>query len=410
MPFKGEGNTKRALRGVKVADFSWVMAGPIATKCLADHGAEVIKIESSTRVDSLRTMAPFKDGVPGLERSGIFATVNSSKYNLALDLNHPRSSEVTRRLIEWADIVVENFTPGTMERWGLDYESLVKIKPDIIMVSSSMHGQTGPLAKYPGLGSLQVSASGITNLTGWPDRAPVQPYGVYPDHIVPPLLVSAILAALDYRRRTGKGQHLDLSQNEATVYFIAPVMLDYAVNGTIQKRNGNRYPHAAPHGAYPCRGDDRWCVIAVFTDEEWEAFCKVIGNPEWTRDPKFTNLEARKKNEDELDELVAQWTIKFTPEEITALMQEAGVAAGIVETAEDLHNDPQLKHRHHYHRLNHPEIGWHDYPSPPFKLSKTIAELRAASCLGQDTEYVCTKLLGITDEHFIDLLQAGVLK
>ncbi len=398
----------QALKGIKVADFGWAIAGPFTSKLLANHGAEVIKIESHNRADSTRTSAPFKDGKPGINQSAMFTAFNSSKYSLALDLNHPRAGEVTRKLIEWADVVIENFTPGTMARWGLGYESLVKMKPDIIMASTSLLGQTGPLARHPGLGSLQVGLSGVTSLTGWPDRAPVQPYGAYPDHIVPPFMCAAVIAALDYRRKTGKGQYIELSQHETTVYFIAPVVLDYVVNSTIQIRAGNRSPYAAPHGVYPCKGNDRWCTIAVFTNDEWEAFCQVVREP-WTEYPKFATLLGRKENEDELDKLVAKWTSQFLPEEIMRLMQEAGVAAGIVEDCEDLCNDPQLKHRGHYRLLNHAEIGAQIYQSPPFILPKTPAKLQPAPCLGQDTEYICTKLLDFSDEEFLGLLNDGTL-
>ncbi len=400
----------RVFEEIKVADFSWVIAGPSTTRYLAAHGAQVVKVESKARVDSIRTMAPFKDGIPGTNRSGLFAAFNSSKYSLALDMKNPRAREVTTELIKWADVVVENFSPGTMERWGLSYADLVKIKPDIIMASMSIHGQTGLFAKHPGLGALQVSLSGITNLTGYPDREPVQPYGVYPDFITPPLLCSAIIAALDYRRRTGKGQHLDVSQNEASIYFIAPSIMDYTVNEVIQTRTGNRSPEAAPHGIYPCKGEDAWCSISVTTDEEWRAFCRVIGKPELTIDPKFEILSVRKENEDELDTTVADWTVNYTREEVMILMQDAGVAAGIVETADDLLNDPQLNYRHHYHLLNHAEMGLYHSAGMPYKLSKIQADLRPAPCFGQDTEYVCTKLLGISDEIFIELVQAGVFE
>lgn len=401
---------RQALEGVKVADFSWVIAGPSTTRYLAMYGAQVVKIESRARVDSIRTMAPFKDGKPGVNRSGLFAAFNSSKYSLGLNLNHPEAKQITTRLIEWADIVVENFTPGTMSKWGLGYDDLVKIKPDIIMASSSMHGQTGIYAGHPGLGALQVSLSGITNLTGYPNREPVQPYGVYPDFIVPPLLCTAITAALDYRRRTGKGQHLDISQNEATIYFISPVILDYTANGVIETRDGNRCPDAAPHGVYPCRGDDRWCAIAIFTDEEWQAFCRVSGNPELVKNSKFATLPQRKANEDELDALVAAWTVKHDPEEVMVLLQEANVAAGIVESAEELLGDPQLKYRNHYWTLNHPEMGLYRSAGLPYRMSKTEAVLRAAPCLGQDSEYVCTRILGFSDKEFLSLLEAGVIE
>jgi len=311
--------------------------------------------------------------------------------------------------VNWADIVSEGYTPGTMKRWGLDYEKLKKIKPDIIMVSTCNLGQTGPYASHPGFGTQLVGYSSLASVTGWPDGEPVIPDTPYTDALTPPFGAAALIAALDYRRRTGRGEYLDLSQHEVAIYCLAPLVLDYMVNGQVGQRESNRSPHAAPHGVYPCRGEDRWCAIAVFTDEEWQNFTKVIGEPPWTQELKFATLAGRKEHEDELDELVGEWTRQFTTEQVMELMQTAGIAAGVVQTCEDLYHDPQLKHRHHFWPLEHPEIGQHSYELPAFRLSKTPAELRMpAPCLGQHNEYVYTKILGIPDQEFIELLNEGV--
>jgi benzylsuccinate CoA-transferase BbsF subunit len=402
----------RALEGLKVADFSWYIAGPSIPMWLAHHGAEVIRIESLTRPDEIRGIEPFKDGIAGINRSGCFANYNSNKYGIALNLNHPKGVEVAKKIIAWADIVVENFTPGTMQRkWGLGYEGMKKIKADIIMVSTSPLGQTGPEAQQAGFGLELVSRGGFTHFVGWPDQEAVGIGYPYTDTVTPPIAVIAIMAALEYRHRTGKGQYIDLSQNEVAVQYLAPALLDYTVNGREGGRIGNRHPYAAPHGTYRCLGDDRWCAIAIFTDDEWEAFGKVIGKPAWTEDPKFATLLARKENEDELDRLVENWTINFSPEEVMNKMQAAGVAAGVVQSGKDLIEDPQLKHRHHFWYLNHPEMGSCAYDGPPFKLSETPAELRMpAPCLGEHTEYVCTQILGMSDEEFIGLLAEGVFE
>lgn len=398
-------------QGVKIADFTWVAAGPILTCFLADQGATVVRIESIHKPDMLRTQPPFKGGLPGINRSGIFAIHNCNKFSLSLNMNHPRGMEIARRMIAWADVVAENFTAGTMEKWGLGYEDLKKIKPDIIMISTCNQGQKGPHSRHPGLGQQMVSLAGFTELTGWPDRDPALPFGAYTDLIAPPLGAAALIAALEYRRKTGKGLYLDLSQFEAALYFLAPLLLDYEVNGREASRMGNRCPYAAPHGVYPCRGEDRWCAIAVFTDQEWRSFCRVLGNPPWTQEERFATLLGRKKNEDELDSLVAEWTLNHRAEEVMERLQQAGVAAGVVQNAQDLHLDPQLLYRHHFWELEHLEMGVHRYNALAFHLSASPAQpRRAAPCLGQDNEYVLKELLDMSEEEYVDLLLSGVLE
>ncbi|MDO8491721.1 MAG: CoA transferase, partial [Dehalococcoidia bacterium] len=251
--------TKQALEGVKVIDLTWVLVGPTTSMYLADYGATVVHVESSIWMDILRQGPPFKDGVVGLNRSGWFNNYNRNKLGMTLNLKHPQGVEVFKKMVAWADVVVENFAAGVMVRMGLGYQDLARIKPDIIMLSTCMQGQTGPHATHPGYGVQMASLAGISQFMGWPDREPAIIYGAYTDSIVPRFAASAIVAALDYRRRTGKGQHLDLSQFETSLSFVAPAILDYTVNEKEGQRMGNRCVYAAPHGAYPCRGHDRWC-------------------------------------------------------------------------------------------------------------------------------------------------------
>jgi benzylsuccinate CoA-transferase BbsF subunit len=402
----------RVFKGVKIADFTWVGVGPTTIKFLADHGAEVIHIESATHPDLLRTTPPFKDKKPGINRSAYQACFNNNKYGLSLNLNHPGAKKVLSRLIEWADIVAESFSPGTMNKWGLAYEDLVKFKPDIIMYSTSQQGQTGPHAKIEAYGTQLVSLSGFTHLTGWPDRDPTGPYGPYTDTISPNFGAVAIISALIHRRRTGKGTHIDLSQLEAGVNFLAPLLLDYTINHRIAQRKGNRCSFACPHGVYPCRGDDRWCAITIFNDGEYRKLCQIMNKPELSFDPRFATLLQRKRNEDELDHIVSQWTIKLTAERAMHLLQKEGLAAGVAQTAKDLLEfDPQLAHRHFFCELTHAEIGKHHYEAPPFKLSKTPCELHMPGpCVGEHNEIVCTKILGFSDKEFIQLIEEGVLE
>ena len=268
-----------ALEGVKVLDFCWVAIGPMTTRYLSDFGATVVRVESIHRVDTLRTATPHKDGIPGINRSGYFANYNGGKRSIALNMSQPRARELARELAKWADVLTENFTPGIMERWGLGYDDIRQSNPGVIMFSASMQGRGGPYSNHPGFGPVLTALSSHTHLTGWPDRTPTSPYGAYTDFLLPHLTVAAITAALDNRRRTGEGCHLDFSQLEGSLYFVAPPLMDYAANGRVQTRQGNEHPTFAPHNAYPCSGDDRWCAITCTNDDEWQALCRLMCQP-----------------------------------------------------------------------------------------------------------------------------------
>ncbi|MFC1977206.1 CoA transferase, partial [Chloroflexota bacterium] len=405
-----ENLAKKLLDGMKVADFGWVAMVPLTTKAFSDYGAEVIKIESRSNPDPMRTGGPMKDGVPGLERGGWFHSYSTGKLSVALNLAHPRGVELAKRFVARADIVVENFAGGVMKRMGLGYEELKKVKPDIIMLSACMQGQTGPHANHPGLGGQLSALSGFNHIAGWPDREPKE-VGLFTDAISPHFAISTLLAALDYRRRTGKGLYLDMSQYENGIHFMAPLILDYAVNQRVAGRMGNRSACAAPHSAYRCRGEDRWCALAVFTDEDWQSFGKVIGDPVLTNNPKFSTILARKENEDELDRLVEEWTINHSPEEVMSVMQAAGVAAGVVQTGEDLLvHDPQLKHRHFFWELDHPEIGKYRAHRHAFVLSKSPCEVRRSPLLGEHNEYALKEILGMSDGEIAEMVIEGAVE
>ncbi len=395
--------------GIKVADFTWVGVGPITIKNLADHGATVVHIESHTHLDTLRMTPPFKDGIAGVDRSAFMADYNTNKYGVSLDINTPKGLEIARDLILWSDVVAESFSPRAMGKWGLDYESISKIKPDIIYYSASQQGHGGPHSGFIGFGMMMASLSGYAHLTGWPDRDPAPPYGAYTDFISPFFGAAALVAALDHKRKTGVGQHLDLSQLECGLQLIAPVQMDYVLNRHEMKRDGNRDPRAAPHNAYPCLGEDSWCAIAVFTEEEWTSLCMVMDKPEWARDPRFENLEARKANEDELDRLIGEWTRVCEAQEVMEALQSVGVPAGVVLSAEGQFNDPQVKYRGFFKHLEHEVIGRHAYDGFSFELSRTPGNLAAAPTLGQHNEYVYKEILGMTDEEIGDLIAEGVI-
>ena len=401
---------KHAFDGIKVVDFGWLGVAPITARQFAWHGATVIRVECHKWPDPTRLANPFKDGQPGVDRAGFFATLNTNKYSISLDMTPPKGKEIAHRLIKWADIVIEGFQPGMMKGLGLDYDSASKTKPDIIYLSTSQQGMTGPHSRFQAAGPMSSSMAGFTSLTGWPDRDPSGGFAGITDFITPWYNVIGIIGALLYRKRTGKGMYIDTSQIEAGANFLAMPILDYTVNGRIWNGTGNQHPHAAPHGAFPCRGADRWCAIAVFSDEEWRAFCDVIGNPEWTRDPKFATSLARKKNEEELNKLVGEWTADFAAEEVVALMQTAGVSAGLVNKPQDLFEDPQLKHRQHFQFMEHPVIERHAYHAPAYRLSETPFEARMpAPCIGQHNEYVFKEIVGMSDDEIADLLAEGVI-
>ncbi|MFC1900547.1 CaiB/BaiF CoA transferase family protein [Chloroflexota bacterium] len=391
---------KKLLDGIKVVDFTWHLTGPLTTKHLSDLGAEVILVESRRRPGWAR-------GAPNTGSNDQFFT---NKMSVTLNTREPKGLELVKRLIARTDIVVENFAGGAMNRMGLGYEVLKEMKPDIIMLSTSMQGQTGPYFNHPGSGHKLTSLAGFSNILGWPDREPGW-IAAYTDFIAPRYNIVAIMAALEYRRRTGKGQYLDMSQYEAGIQFMAPLVLDYEVNDRVLGRMGNKSSYAAPHNAYRCQGKDRWCTIAVFTDEEWESFCRVIGNPAWTKDPKFGTLLARKENEEELDRLVNEWTEDKTAEEVMTVMQEAGVAAGIVETGEDMMDkDPQLKHRNFFVELEYPGIGkYRTQEGAHFKLSKYNCDMNVAPLLGEHNEYVFKEILGIPNDEYDKLVEEGVI-
>jgi benzylsuccinate CoA-transferase BbsF subunit len=411
------------LTGVKVADFSWFGAGPICAAVMGYFGADVVRVESETRVDGLRTVLPFATGKTGYNVSGWFNNYNAGKWSITLNLNTPRGRELAHELVRWADVFLTNFTPSVIERWSLTYEGLVKVKPDIIAAYQPMQGFRGPHRDFLGFGAVLTPTAGFSHLSGFPHRPPVGLGTNYPDYVINPIhTLTAILAALRYRRKTGKGQRIALAQVESAACALGPALMDYTVNGRVQTRAGNRSPYAAPHGAFSClpikgagfmgTDEERWCVIAVYTDAEWDALCHVMGDPEWSRDKRFATFRGRKEHEDELEKLIEGWTSTKTPEEVMESLQIAGVPAAIVQNARDmLERDPHMKERDYYAYLDHPEAGRTAYDTPGFRLSKVQGGFRSpACCLGEHTEYVCKEILHLSDEEIAQLLIDEVLK
>jgi benzylsuccinate CoA-transferase BbsF subunit len=405
-------DAKLPFQGVKIVEWTQALTGQWSTKCFSDFGAEVIKVESTKVPDVMRLTLPYKDNIPGVDRSPFFAIGNTGKKSITLDLKKPRGQEIFKKLVIWADIVLQNQRPGLMKSLSLGYEDLRKVKEDIILFDVSIAGQEGPfVGKVGGWGTNSMAQTGQFYYTRHPGGEPLVPgFTATTDAITPLFISMACIAALDYKCKTGKGQHIDICQLEPVVHFLGPAVLDYIVNNRIPEPVGNRSQYAAPHNAFRCKGDDKWCVIAVSTDEEWEGFCHVLGNPEWTKSPKFTTLSARKQNEDELEELVNKWTTNYMPRDVMTMMQEAGVPAGIVQNAEGIMDlDPQVKARKFLMRRHHPVIGNHLHTRWPFILSKTPHRIRHAPCLGEHNYYVCTTILGMSDKDFVELLNSEVL-
>src|SRR5213080_2162563 len=365
------------LADLKVLDFSWAGVGPITVKYLADHGATVVRVESHARYDVVRLGPPWHEGKPGIERSQFYASYNTSKLGIALDLSKPAARDIARRLAAWADVLVESYTPRVMRRFGLAYADLRQLNPRLVMLSTCLQGQTGPHAEFPGFGQLVAALSGFYEIAGWADRAPAPPYGAYTDYVVPRLAATALLAAVDHQRRTGEGQHLDVSQLEAALHFLAPALLDHELTGRVATRAGNRSDHAAPHGAYPCAGDDRWIALSVHGEA--------------------------------LDPLVAAATRSLDASELVGRLQAAGIAAGVVESALDLHADPVLAGWGFFQWLEHPARPPAPYEGHTLRLEATPGKLRwAAPALGEHTALVLREVLGMTEEEIARLVDERV--
>jgi benzylsuccinate CoA-transferase BbsF subunit len=396
--------------GLRIADFSWVIAAPLATQYLAIHGAEVIRIESGNRLDTLRTNLPMINGI-GPDHNPYYGSYNMNKLGIRLNLRHPRAAELVKQLVASCDAVVENFTPGTLERLGLGYSKLKQVRPDLVMLSMALGGQTGPESVYKGFGTVIQGSAGITHLTGWPDRDPAGTGVAYTDFFAGPVAASVLIAALMLRRQTGRGQHIDLSQQEASLYALDAALLQQTINGEEAIRNGNRHPAAVPHGVYPCRGDDRWLAIAVFTDSEWRGFLEAVGRPVWGARPQFRTFLARKANEDELDRLVGEWTAGLDAHNAMRMLQEHGVPAGVVQDARDLTEDPQLRFRNHFIELGHPRMGDFPFDSLPYRIdgNQPVPE-HAAPLLGQDNQRIFQDLLGVSAQEYTALESEGAFE
>ena len=399
-----------AFHGLKVADFAWVGVGPLISKSLADHGATVVHIESATRPDVLRLAPPFKDNVPGMDHAQFMANFNSSKLGVALRLDTEEGMAYAKQIVEWADVVVESFTPGSMKRLGLDYETLSAERPELIMLSTCLRGQFGPESSYAGFGLQGACLSGLHRITGWPDRTPAGTWGAYTDFINPRYGSGVIAAAIRHRDLTGQGQYIDLAQTEAGIHFAAPLLLDYLENGNIAAAPGHDSIYACPHGAFRVQGQERYVAIAAETTDQWRALCRTAGLSAWSG-PEYEDLEARTAAKGEIEVALAEWCLPQEPEAVIAALEAAGVPVSQVNWPSDLYEDAQLSHRGFFVTLEHSVMGPTPYDGLVTQFSGATAKLRsAAPAIGEDTHYVLGEIVGASDDEIAAAMIAGALQ
>ena len=395
------------LAGVKVLDFMWAMAGPAASRVLADYGAEVIRIESVNKIDATRTLQPFRDDVADPELSGLWNNMNAGKTGFSLDMSKPGAVDVVLDLVDWADVVMESFSPRAMKGWGLDYDSIRRRRPDIIMTSSCLMGQTGPLAMLAGFGTMAAAISGFFYPVGWPDRPAAGPFAAYTDFTSPRWLVAGVMGALEHRRATGEGQYIDLSQVEAALHLLSPALLEQTVNHRIWNAAGNRDLVFAPHGAYPTAGEDCWLAMACTDDASWVALAGKIGRP----DLKDLGSAERHARHDEINELIEAWTSSRDGDELMAELQAAGIAAHTVQNSAEMTVDPQLTHRGHFVQVPHGKQGTTVVEGTRFQMSRTPAIFtHGGPTLGEHTFEVLTETLGYDSDRIAELAVAELLE
>jgi len=399
------------LHGIRVLDLSKVWAGPYCTRLLGDMGAEVIKVEGPASVDMIRelTLLP-RDTERAYNKSAYFNTYNRNKYGCALDLRHPRGRELALRLVALSDVVIENYRSDVLASLDLTYETMRSVRADVVLVSMPSHGLWGPEADRVAFGTNIEQLSGLAWLNGYPDGPPHRSAISYGDPMAGATAAAATIAALLFRRWTGRGQHVELAQWEALLPFTGEFFVEYSMTGREPARRGNRHASMAPHGVYRCAGEDTWVAIAVGTDEEFAALCQVIGRPELARDARFADVVSRHRNQDELAETVSAWTGERSPAEAADPLQAAGVTAEPVRTVQELVEDGHLRARGFLEEMTHREAGTWLTDGPAWRFDRTPAHVRLpAPCFGEHNDYVFRHLLGLNDAEVADLEREGVI-
>lgn len=397
------------LEGIRVLDFTFAIAGPVLTQLLGENGAEVLKVESEARQQRGRVKEGLDPRV-ALQQKVTFADVNRNKLSVTVDMSTEEGREVIRRLIPLCDIVVDNFTPRVMDRWDMGYERLKELRRDLIVARLPAFGLSGFHRDYLGMASIAMSITGLYHLWSYPDDPePAGPPVWTPDYLSAAMGGVAILAALRHRDQTGEGQFIEVAQTEALATLLGPEYMDYFKNGTGSIPLGNRHAWMAPHGVYRCKGEDAWCVIAVGSEEQWKGLCRVMGNPAWSREPKFGYLTIRHSNQDELDQNIEAWTRERTPESVVEALQRVGVGAGVVQDGKRLFNDPHLRARGFFTSVDDPCIGPVEYPGPYIRLSETPGRMGRSHSFGEDNLYVFGELLDMPEAEIRRLMDLGAL-
>ncbi len=406
------------LQGLKVLDLTWVVAGPVMTRALADFGATVVRLESSTRVETARYMQPFHGGKVSTEGSALYGTWNAGKLGVTVNLRDEKGQQIVRDLAAWADVVLEAFSPGTLSKWGLDYASLSADHPDLIMVSSSINGQTGPFSRLAGFGNVGAALSGFQETSGWPEDVPIGPFGPYTDFVGPRMGLAVLLAALEHRAETGEGCNIDLSQVESGVYFQAPELVEYELTGAVAQRMGNRDRAFAPHGVFRAADETidaqnkaRFVAIAVTTDDQWTQLADWLGDDTLTADTSLDTASGRLAAQDRLEAAIERATCTRIAHEIEIELQARGVPSHVVAASRDFVDDPQIASRGHLVTLDHPLFGTTVVEGPRYLLSDTpgIVE-NAAPTFGRDNERVLRDILQYDDDRVRDLIESEVMK
>lgn len=399
------------LKGVRVVNFGWVWAGPVVGQTLGFLGAEVLKIESEARVDLTRNLPPYGEGKPGFNRSLSNHACWAGNGSVSLNLKEPEAKKLVFELIAQADVVIENFGPGVMEKMGLGYEELCKVKEDIVLFSMPGAGLYGPLKNVRTYGLSLTSTTGLDSLVGYKNGGPIPVENAYSDPFAGIFGAFAILTALNHRDNSGVGQHVDFSQQEAIMQMVGPAYMDYVLNDRIGGPKGNEHPvaAAAPHGVFPCAGDDRWISIAVPSEDEWQALLVGMGNPEWAQAEEFSSLEKRLGNIDDLHSKLAEWTAGFDDFELSEKLQEQGVAAAPVLNVADLLSSPHYKARETFVEVTH-TLGFKETIYGAYvKTSRTEADVKPGPIIGQDNEHAFKDILGMSDERYQKLIEDKVI-
>ncbi len=409
-----------ALEGIRVLDLTRVWSGPLACRMLADFGAEVIRVEDKaargpSRIPSAyaRGSGFYPDGEAGerpWNRNGFLNKMNRNKLSLTVELDTEAGADVFRKLVATSDVVVENYSPRVMANFGLDYERLRQVKADLIMISMPGYGMTGPYRDRVAYGTTLEPEAGLSSLMGYPDRGPQRMGIAYPDPVAGIHAAGAVMLALWHRRKTGRGQHIDLAQIETAIGVVGEAFLEYQLTGERPERFGNGHATMAPHGCYPCKGEDRWLTLAVRNDREWQALCGVIGRPELANDVRFSTAEERRRHRDETDGHINAWTKDQDAASAMRVLQAAGIPAGVVSDAQQLATDEHLQAREFFPRLSHPDAGTYPYPGQPIHLSATPATFRTdAPTLGEHNEMLLRGVLGLSAQEYEALIEEGII-